>query len=110
MAYELELPRSSRVHNVFHGIGAQCSSSELPPLDEEGKLILIPKAIIDTREHTLRRRTIKEYFVKWKNMLVEDAKWESEQILQHLELQLLGDKQIWGGRTVMSPSQTMTTW
>jgi len=95
VAYELELPAGSRVHNVFHlsclkkALGHNVTPLvELPPLDEEGKLILVPEAIIDTRDRTLRR-TIREYLVKWKNLLVEDATWENEQILEHPDLRLL---------------------
>lgn len=85
MAYELELPASSRVHNVFHvsrlkkALGHNVEpSAELPPLDAEGKFILVPEAIIDIRERTLRRRTVKEYLVKWRNLPVDDATWENE--------------------------------
>ena len=39
-------------------------------------------------------------------MPVEDATWENEQILQHLNMQLLEDKQFWEGRTVMSLSNS----
>jgi hypothetical protein len=48
---------------------------ELPPLDEEGKLILIPEEVLEVRENKLRRRSIKEYLVKWKNIPNEDATW-----------------------------------
>ena len=111
VAYELELPTESKIHNVFHvsrlkkAIGHNVvATSELPPLDEEGHLVLIPEEILDTRERSLRRRTIKEYLVRWRNLPIEDATWEGEQILLHPSLQLLGDKQFRGGRTVMSPS------
>ncbi|XP_059073505.1 uncharacterized protein LOC131874241 [Cryptomeria japonica] len=111
MAYELELLASSKVHNVFHVSHLKKAlwhnivvSLDLPPLDEEGQLVLIPEEIIDFREHSLRRRTIKEYLVKCKNLPTEDATWESEEILQNHSLQLLVGKQSWEGRTVMSPS------
>jgi hypothetical protein len=39
------------------------SSTELPPLDEEGQLVLIPKEILDVRERKLRSRVIREYFL-----------------------------------------------
>ena len=36
---------------------------------------------------------ILEYLVKWKELPMEDATWEGEQVLQHPSLQLLEDKQ-----------------
>ena len=74
-------------------------STELPPLDEEGKIVLIPEAILDTRKRTLRSRVVKEYLVKWKYLPEEDATWESEQVLQQIGLRLLENKQFQGGRT-----------
>jgi hypothetical protein len=79
------------------------TSTELLPLDEERKLILIPEEVLETREQKLSNRSIKNYLIKWKNLPMEDATWEAEQILQHPGLQLLEDKQSQGGRTIMSP-------
>ena len=45
----------------------------LPTLDEEGKLLLEPEAIINIRERKLRSCIIKEYLIKWKNCPEEDA-------------------------------------
>ena len=85
-------------------------STVLPPFDDEGKLVLVPEAIIEFREKNLRRRTIKEYLVKWKDLTVEDATWENEEILQHPDLRLLGDKQFQEGWTVMSPIFLASQW
>ena len=111
VAYELDLLTESRVHNVFYvsclkkALGHQIVPFiVLTPLDDEGKLVLVPEAIIEFRERNWRRRTIREYLVKWKDLPVEDATWESEEILQHLELRLLGDKQFQEGWIIMSPS------
>jgi hypothetical protein len=50
----------------------------LPELDEEGKMILEPEAIIDTRIHQLRNRSISEYLIKWRKLPVEYSTWEDE--------------------------------
>ncbi len=81
------------------------TSVELPPLDEEGQLVLNPEEILDVRERKLRSRVIREYLVQWRDLPVEDATWEKEQVLQDSEPKLLEDKQFWEGRTVMSPPQ-----
>jgi hypothetical protein len=41
-------------------------------------LIIIPEEILEVWEKILRRRSIKEYLVKWKDLPIEDATWESE--------------------------------
>ena len=104
VAYELELPQGSKIHNIFHvsclkkALGQQVTATdELPPTDDEGHLVLQPEAIIDTRERQLRSRTVREFLVRWKNLPDEDATWESEKILQHPSLQLLEDKQNFAG-------------
>jgi hypothetical protein len=94
MAYKLELPASSRVHPVFHVsclkkvIGDKIPvQTILSELDEEGKIILEPEAIIDTRIRQLRNKSISEYLIKWRKLLAEDSTWEDESFIQkHLEL------------------------
>ena len=56
MAYKLELPTSLRVHPVFHVsflkkvIGENLPvQTILPELDEEGKIMLEPEAVTETR-------------------------------------------------------------
>jgi len=70
---------------------------ELLVLDDEGRLVLESEAILETRERKLRRRTVREYLVGWRNLPDEDATWEGEHMLEHPVLKLLGDKQHLGG-------------
>ena len=94
MAYKFELPPSSRIHPVFHVsclkkvIGENIPiQTMLPELDEEGKFILEPEAVIETRTKQLRNRAITEYLIQWKKLPVEDVTWEDESFIQkHPEL------------------------
>ena len=112
VAYELELPEGSRIHNVFHvsclkkAIGQNISVTiDLPPLNEEGKLILEPAEILEVHEKVLRNRTVREYLVRWRHLPLDDATWEGEHILQHPALHLLEDKQISGQEDYNVPNE-----
>ena len=64
----------------------------MPPLDEEGRLVLDLIEVIETREKKLQNRSIKEYLVYWKDLSYVDATWEGESILQHQTLIFLEGK------------------
>ena len=74
-------------------------------MDEVGQLELVPKEVLEFREQKLRSRVIRECLIRWRGLAVEDATWESDQVLQHPKLVLLEDKQFREGRTVMSLSK-----
>jgi hypothetical protein len=57
------------------------TSEELPPLDEEGQLELVPEEVLEFWERKMRSRVIKEWLIRWRGLLVEDATWENEQVL-----------------------------
>ena len=89
VAYVLELPKSSKIHNTFHVsslkrvVGQMVTvQTELSELDEEGKLQLEPEAILKRRTRQLRHRNITEYLIKWQRLPLEDATWEGEDIFQ----------------------------
>jgi len=68
----------------------QSEQTMLPSLDDEGRVILEPEGIFSTRERKLRSRAIKEYLIKWKNLLEEEAYWETEAFRQqHPSLRML---------------------
>ena len=58
-----------------------------PELDKEGKIILEPESVTETRTRQLRNRSISEYLIKWKNLPTEDSTWGDENFIQkHQEL------------------------
>jgi hypothetical protein len=100
VAYELKLLEGRKIHNMFHvsclkkAMGQFISTSEeLPPLDEDRQLELVLEEALEFRELKLRSRVIIECLIRWRGLPVEDATWESKQVLQHHGLVLLEDKQ-----------------
>ena len=88
MAYKLELSAASQVQLAFHVsclrkvIGDKLPvQTILPELDEEGKTILEPEVVKETRTQQLQNRSISEYLIKWKNLPVEDSTWEEENFI-----------------------------
>jgi hypothetical protein len=66
--------------------------------------VLILEEILELREKRLQKRSIKEYLIRWKDLPIEDATWENEQMVWETGLELLKDKQFQAGETVMSPT------
>jgi hypothetical protein len=54
----------------------------LPELEKEGKIILEPEAITDTRICQLRNRSILEYLIKWRKLPAEDSTLEDEYFIE----------------------------
>jgi hypothetical protein len=86
VAYRLELPIGSLIHDVFHvsllkrHVGtAPPASPVLPPVSEAATLLPQPEVILDRRiiqKGRYRPRT--EILVKWLGAPVEDATWENQ--------------------------------
>ena len=54
----------------------------LPMLNDEGRIIWEPEAIIATQERKLHSRTLKQYLIRWNNFPDEDTSWDTEQFHQ----------------------------
>lgn len=80
MAYKLKLPEGSQIHPVFHvsllkrKLGDSNSTAvELPPMANDGEILLQPKAILDTRWIKKGSKFTEESLVKWKQLPNKDA-------------------------------------
>jgi len=52
-------------------------SKELPPITDDGAVILEPQHILDTRWVKQGNKFEEETLVQWKHLPVEDAIWET---------------------------------
>ena len=85
VAYRLQLPVGSQIHDVFHvsllkkRVGSVHSSPTLPPTSDDFTILPQPEAILDT--HIIRKgkyRPKTEILVKWAGAPKEDATWENQ--------------------------------
>jgi translation initiation factor IF-1 len=90
MAYKLQLPEGVHIHYVFHMsllkkyVGdASDTHTDLPPVSDEGAIILEPEAILDHRWVKQGGKFLAESLVKWKHLLTEEATWEVTESLCH---------------------------
>ena len=88
LAYKLELPSHVHIHDVFHVSLLKpfvpdnfLRLSASVPIDETRTFEMVSEYVLDSREKTLRGRTIREFLVKWKNYLIDDASWVSQEEL-----------------------------
>ena len=89
IAYKLQLPVGARVHPVFHvsllkkAMGdLSKNSSDIPPIDDEGVLMLEPAEILDTRWLKRGGKFIEQSLVRWKKLPAEEATWEDSTVIQ----------------------------
>ena len=85
MAYALDIPNKGKIHDVFHvsclkkKLGSTTHIQiELSMLDDEGKLVLEPKCILEIKTRTLCSISVNEYLIKWRNLQDDEATWENE--------------------------------
>ena len=89
-AYRLELPKSYRIHDVFHvsllePYHRRAGAVEtLPPIEVEGEEEFEVEAIVAHRETTKGR----QYLVRWKGYAPVDDTWEGQANLQNAQEKL----------------------
>jgi hypothetical protein len=89
VAYRLELPESSRIHNVFHV--SQLKEyradytpvfTDLPKLPALDCMDTAPEAILDRRMKKKGNHAIAQVLIKWRNLPEETATWEDWDVLK----------------------------
>ncbi|WVZ24535.1 hypothetical protein V8G54_003079 [Vigna mungo] len=83
VAYELELPPSARIHNVFHVSFLRphkghlpTSPLQLPPEIDEHQPILEPAAILDRKWDSSTPDPQIQVLIQWLGLPLEEATWE----------------------------------
>jgi len=82
VAYKVQLPANSLIHNVFHvsqlkKLVGEANTSRDCPLSKEEAVIKEPKAIIDITTVKRGNKAVTKVLVKWKHQLPKDATWNS---------------------------------
>ncbi|KAA8525622.1 hypothetical protein F0562_007496 [Nyssa sinensis] len=82
-------------------------SEELPPVTDEGTVILEPQNILDTCWVKRGNKFDEENLVQWKHRPVEDATWETHQsLLEWFPSMDLGDKRPLHGEVIDRPRRS----
>lgn len=84
VAYQLQLPPHSRIHNVFHVsllkpyVPGESShvSAELPPASVDNDPVVAPLAIIASKLIPAESGPTRMVLVQWKDLPLEEASWE----------------------------------
>jgi hypothetical protein len=92
VAYHLQLPpQLAAVHNLFHvsqlkkcvKIPTEIIESQAIEIEPDLTYIEHPIRILDIKERSTRRKTIRMYKIQWDHHTEEEATWETESYLQH---------------------------
>jgi hypothetical protein len=111
VAYRLELPPASKIHNVFHVSQLKDYSpdytpvfSELPTLPALDCVDTAPETILDRRMMKKGNKAIVQVLIKWKHLPDETATWEDWVVLKVRFPEVL----TWG-QASFSPGGSVTT-
>ena len=100
VAYQLQLPVQSRIHNVFHisllkpyvATDQPQDSVDLPPVAMDNEPVVTPLAIIASKLIPSEMGPKRMVLVQWKDLPIEEASWEewsNFKKLHHLEDKVL---------------------
>lgn len=100
MAYKLKLPEGAKIHPVFYAsllkkaIGKSTSATmALPPINNEGVIMLQPETIVDTCWLKKGGKLIEQSLVHWNKLPHEEATWEDATLIrQNFSSMALEDK------------------
>ena len=117
-AYRLELPKTWKIHNVFHiaQLRRYHSESEFhepappppEPIEVEGELELEVEEILDKRVRKYKNKTKVQYKVLWKGYPIHDATWEPMENLKNASEAIEEyELKIKEGRVVTEPAQAI---
>jgi hypothetical protein len=97
VAYELDLPKESRVHPVFHvsQLKLKLGSTvfpvpKLPPVDSHGVFRPEPVEVLDRRSCPHNHRALVELLIRWEGQSANDATWEEFHGLRNAYPHLVG--------------------
>jgi hypothetical protein len=92
VAYHLQLPyQLAAIHNIFHvsqlkkciKIPTGVINFQTIKIEPDLSYIEHPIRILDTKERSRRRETVKMFKIQWNHHTEEEATWETESYLQH---------------------------
>ena len=113
VAYVLQLPERSRIHNTFHvsclkpAYGSVLPSLELPPRVFHNNPILDPLRILDSRVVLRQGQPIRQILVQWLGLPQEDTSWEGFTLFTQLYPQFhLEDKVLFQQGETFDTTQT----
>jgi hypothetical protein len=92
VAYRLQLPpKPAAIHNIFH-VSQLWKCAKVPTEIIDPQTIEIetdltytehPIRVLDTKERSTRRETIRMYKIQWNHHTEEETTWETKPYLQH---------------------------
>ena len=101
VAYRLQLPEGSRVHNVFHVSllrpfvdGSKFQTTELPSRFARGRPVSRPMRLLDVRTIWNAGAAVEEGLLQWEDDGGERPSWEPMTVIRRRFSHLLEDKEL----------------